>query len=323
MRRSRLAIAVLVAVAACVAGNAQATFPGSDGPIVFRADDFTTGLAGPLMRANPDGSDVTQIHHRHAYFSDFRADGQRIAVDIIQRDLDTHIAVLRPDGSDFHFVTSGRGVHDSPSWSPNGKRIAFNYSPRRLDDPRFKTRLWTIRANGTHMRRLPMSERGFDVEPKFSPDGRWVVFNRLRFPNGGFAQAVFIVSRKGNHRVRRLTPWAINAEHPTWSPDGDWIIYNTAPNGTIQVIRPNGEDRQTIVAEDVGFGGHKPWFSPEGEHILFMCENQGTLPEPPKDYNQDLCVMEADGDDIVNITETPDVQENYPAWGVAPDPNPD
>jgi len=315
MRRSPLPFAVLVVAIACAAGSAQATFPGSNGPIVFRADDFDTGLAGPLMRMEPDGSDVTQINRRHAYFSDFRADGQRIAIDIIQRDLDTHIATLRPDGSGFHVITSGRGVHDSPSWSPNGRRLVFNFSPDRLDDPDFETRLWTTRANGTHARRLPMSDRGFDVEPKFSPNGRWIAFDRLRFPDGGFTQATFIVSMKGKHRVRRLTPWHLDAEHPTWSPDSKWILFNTSPNGGIQAIRPNGEDRHTIRPATAGFGGHKPWFSPEGDGIVFMCENQGTLPEPPEDYNQDICVMDADGDDVENLTETEGVFENYPAWG--------
>ena len=315
MRRSSLPIAVLVVATACVAGSAQATFPGDDGPIVFRADDFDTGLAGPLKRMDPEGGNVTQINRRHAYFSDFRADGKRIAIDIIQRDLDTHIATLRPNGSGFRVITSGRGVHDAPSWSPNGRRLVFNFSPDRLDDPNFETRLRTIRADGTHARRLPMSDRGFDVEPKFSPNGRWIAFTRLRFPDGGFTQATFIVSTKGTHRVRRLTPWHLDAEHPTWSPDSKWILYNTSPNGGIQTIRPNGEDRRTIRPATAGFGGHKPWFSPMGDRIVFMCENQGTLPKPPEDYNQDICVMDADGGDVENLTETEGVYENYPAWG--------
>ena len=37
--------------------------------------------------------------------------------------------------------------------------------------------------------------------------------------------------------------------------------------------------------------------------------------EPPEDYNQDICVMDADGDDVENLTETEGVFENYPAWG--------
>jgi TolB protein len=319
MRRSALPIAAVIAATAFVAGGAQATFPGNDGPIVFRADNFDTGLPGPLMRMDPDGSDVTEINGRPAFFSDFRADGKRIAIDVVQQDFDSQIATLRPDGSDFEVITSGGGIHDSPSWSPNGRRIAFNYSRLTPDDPDFETRLWVVRANGRHAHRIPMSDRGFDVEPKFSPDGRWIAFNRLRFPDGGFTQASFVVSTKGKHRVHRLTPWRLNAEHPTWSPDSKWIVFNTSPNGGIQAIRPNGEDRHVVKPATAGAGGHKPWFSPEGDRIAFMCENQGTLPEPPNDYNQDICVMDADGDDVENLTETDGVFENYPAWGVAPE----
>ena len=80
-------------------------------------------------------------------------------------------------------------------------------------------------------------------------------------------------------------------------------------------MRPDGTDRHTIVPASEGFGGHKPWFSPDGTRILFMCENQGTLRKPPRDYNQDLCVMEADGDNIVNITNTPGRPGELPRLG--------
>ena len=56
----------------------------------------------------------------------------------------------------------------------------------------------------------------------------------------------------------------------------------------------------------------------DGSRILLMCENQGLLPDPPPDYNEDLCVMAADGSDLVNITNTPEVFENWPSWGPAP-----
>jgi hypothetical protein len=51
-----------------------------------------------------------------------------------------------------------------------------------------------------------------------------------------------------------------------------------------------------------------------------MCEKHGTLPEPPEGHNKDICVMNADGSDIVNLTSTPDVFENSPSWGPAPRP---
>jgi Tol biopolymer transport system component len=173
-----------------------------------------------------------------------------------------------------------------------------------------------MRADGSRQRPLPMSNPGFDVEPRWSPDGKWIAFDRLRIRGDEFSQAAFIVKARGG-RARRLTPWPENAEHPTWSPDSRWIIYNTSPNGTVKVVRPSGRDHRTIVREAKRFGGHKPQFSPDGRHILFMCENQGTLLKPPSDYDEDLCVMNADGSDVVNITNTPDTPENWPSWGSA------
>jgi hypothetical protein len=67
-----------------------------------------------------------------------------------------------------------------------------------------------------------------------------------------------------------------------------------------------------------GFGGHKPWFSPDGKSMLFVCENKGLLPDFPQDFNDDRCVMDTDGSDIVNLTNTTKIPENWPSWGPAP-----
>jgi Tol biopolymer transport system component len=209
-----------------------------------------------------------------------------------------------------------------PSWSPSGRRIVFDFSPEPDTTPGFETRLWTMRADGSEAKPLPMDQPGFDNEPKYSTNGRWVVFSRLRETDSGEEAALFIVRAKGGE-VRQLTPYGADTaheyvEHPTWSPDGRWILFDVAPDGTIQAIRPDGSDRHTIRPATEGFGGHKPWFSPDGLRILFMCENQGLLLDTPPDYNEDLCVMNADGSDVVNITNTSGINENWPSWGPAP-----
>ena len=240
------------------------------------------------------------------------------------------IATARPDGRGLRVITSGPGIHEIPSWSPSGRRIVFGYSPEAdPSTPGFETRLWTMRADGSRARALRMRRPGFDVEPKYSPNGRWIAFARLRPPRKKreLQTAIMIVRAKGG-RVRRLTPWRDYPdqptprdrypEHPTWSPDSRWILFNLAPDGTIQAMRPNGRDRHTILKATEGFGAHKPWYSPDGTRILFMCEKQGTLPKPPKDHNEDICVMNADGSNIVNLTNTPKIFENWPSWGPAP-----
>jgi TolB protein len=329
MRRGLLIGGLALIAAALVAPTAGATFPGANGPIAFRAVDLQTGFGAPLFRALPDGTQVTVINRRPGSFSDWRADGRRIAFDFVQADGDLQIATATPAGSGLHIVTSGTGIHEAPSWSPSGRRIVFDFSSETdSSKPSFQTRLWTMRADGTHARPLSMRRPGFDAEPRYSPDGRWIAFARLRPPTKKrqLQTALMIVPANGGH-VRRLTPWSDYPdqptpqdkypEHPVWSPDSHWILFNLGPNGTIQAMRANGGARRTILEATEGFGGHKPWYSPDGSRILFVCEKQGTLPEPPAGQNDDICVMDADGSHIVNLTNTTNTWENYPSWGPA------
>jgi Tol biopolymer transport system component len=297
-------------------GSVSATFPGSNGPILFRDDHPSSGIGYPLFRARPDGSQVRVLSKRSGLFTDWRPDGRRIAFDFFQRNGSEQIATMRRDGSDLKVITSGKGIHEVPSYSPNGQGLVFDASHQDPSSPSFRTHLWVMRADGSDPHRLAMASSGFDVEPRYAPNGHWVAFERLKpIPNGQL-QAAFLVSTRGNHRVHRLTPWSFGAEHPTWSPDSRWIIYNS-PEGTIQKIRPSGTGRHTIVAASKGFGGHKPWYSPDGTKILFMCDNRGTLPNPPKNFNQDICIMNADGSNIVHVIKTSNVLENWPSWGPA------
>ncbi|HEY3946144.1 MAG TPA: hypothetical protein VGL78_13030 [Solirubrobacteraceae bacterium] len=307
-------VAGLTAFVLGLVGSASATFPGSNGPILFRDDHPSSGIGNPLFRSRPDGGHLRTLSKRPGLFSDWRADGRRIAFDFFQRNGSEQIATMRRNGSDLHVITSGKGIHEVPSYSPSGRRLVFDASHQDPNSPSFRTHLWVMRADGSHAQRLAMANSGFDVEPRHAPNGRWIAFDRLKpIPNGQL-QAAFVVSTTGKHRVHRLTPWSFGAEHPTWSPDGRWILYNS-PEGTIQKIRPSGRGRHTIVTASTGFGGHKPWYSPDGRKILFMCDNRGTLPHPPKNFNQDICVMNADGSHIVHVIKTPNVLENWPSWG--------
>jgi hypothetical protein len=157
-----------------------------------------------------------------------------------------------------------------------------------------------------------LSRTGFDVEPKYSPNGRRIVFTRLRpaARDEDWQSAIMLVPAMGG-RVRQLTPWGSTRfgelpEHPTWSPDSRWIVFDTderiaaTDNGSIEAIRPDGRGRHTILPARERHGAHKPWFSRDGSSILFVCDNKGLLPDFPADFNDDLCLMDADGSNVVN-----------------------
>jgi TolB protein len=330
MHRTLPIAALTLLLAGSSAATAGATFPGENGPIAYRTLDPETGLGVPLFRTQPDGSGLSVLSKRPGYFSDWRADGGRVAFDFVEKDNDEQIATARPDGGDVRVITSGRGIQEAPSWSPSGNRIVFDHSPESdPSTPGFHTRLWTMRPDGSDARRLSMRRPGFDVEPKYSPNGRWIAFARLLPPTKKrqLLTAIMIVGAHGG-RVRRLTPWRAYpdqptphdayVEHPTWSPDSRWILFNVAPNGSIQVMRPNGRARHTIKAATDDFGGHKPQFSPDGRRIALMCENQGTQAAPPSDYDEDICVMDADGTNLIHLTNTQNSLENWPSWAPKP-----
>jgi Tol biopolymer transport system component len=247
MRRTVLLTALTTLIAGAAAGTAGATFPGTNGPILFRNVDFETGWGAPLLRALPDGTQMTRISRRPGGFSDWRADGRRIVFEFVQRDGDVQIATARPDERGLRVITSGQGIHEIPSWSPSGRRIVFGYSPEAdPSTPGFETRLWTMRADGSRARALRMRRPGFDVEPKYSPNGRWIAFARLRPPRKKreLQTAIMIVRAKGG-RVRRLTPWRDYPEQPplaTGTP-------STPPGrptaaGSSSTWRPTGRSRR-------------------------------------------------------------------------------
>lgn len=80
------------------------------------------------------------------------------------------IATMAADGSDVHVSTSEPGLHEVPTWSPDGTWLAYGHSPLPPDDPAVPTTLWRIDADGSNPR--PMGNpRSFDVEPRISPTG--------------------------------------------------------------------------------------------------------------------------------------------------------
>src|SRR5262245_43510560 len=118
---------VQVVLLALAAIPALATFPGENGRIAFGRRDPNIGDFD-LYTANSDGSDIQQLTFVPSFFSDWRADGNRIAFDFVDADGNEQIATINPDGSNQQQITFGPGIHEVPSWSPDGIHISLDYS---------------------------------------------------------------------------------------------------------------------------------------------------------------------------------------------------
>ena len=100
----------------------------------------------------------------------FSPDGSKIAF-TTDRDGQTQIYVMKPDGSEQKRLHVSQSNDEEPAWSPDGKWIAF-----RSDRDGKRSQLYVMKADGSDPRRLTNVESGGTMEPSWSPDGSAISF---------------------------------------------------------------------------------------------------------------------------------------------------
>ena len=113
---------------------------------------------------------------------------------------------MNRDGSGFKKVAEvpGKYACGSPSWSPDGKAIAFD-----AHGPNFSAQ-HTYIVNLENGKLIDLGAGGY---PSWSPDGQQVAFHRQG--------SIMVVDTDGSNEHVLLD----NATHPRWSPDGKRIAF--------------------------------------------------------------------------------------------------
>jgi Tol biopolymer transport system component len=228
------------------------------------------------------------------------------------------IFTIRADGTAVRQITHPEpgAVDDQPDWSPDGSLIAF-----RRCMPDMPCAIYTVRPNGSHLRRLsppcdtttPENPCVDEAEVAFMPDGHRVVFTRASgrvrdFPGGdSWIEHSDIVIRDltGRHTrvVVRSRPFSGDNIEVVASPDGRYLAFQRAnsplsePAGglAVFVVRTDGSHLRRITPWALRAGDHPDW-SPDGRWILFRSNvDQDFL-------NSQLYTVRPDGSRIRQIT---------------------
>lgn len=146
-------------------------------------------------------------------------------------------------------VTDGDWNDEQPSWSPDGRWIAF-VSDRERDrhQRQWRTDVWAVPSTGGRARKLTRS-RGAASYPTFSPDGRYIAFVGHESGEAGSATNahLLVVPAEGGRAPRSLSapidrsvvghPVAVSGRSFAWLPDGEGLVFLAGDRGTVALYR--------------------------------------------------------------------------------------
>lgn len=190
------------------------------------------------------------------------------------------IYVMDMDGFDPKPVTKNKSINLSPSWSPDGTRLAFTSFMKGNPD------LYIVTVGRKDYRRITSGST--NITPKWSPDGSTIAF--ASSVTG--VSNIYTISPSGGS-MHRVTQADVIDVSPTWSPDGSYLVFSSERAGGLHLYRSmsmsGGVQRLTFV----GYQNDMSDYSPMGDKIVFAGRSMGTF---------DIFIMNTDGSNIQRLT---------------------
>lgn len=246
-----------------------------------------------LFNMLPNGRDVNQLTfsygsnssatvvNTHPFYS---SNGKYIAFTSTRTKI-PNIFIMKSEGTEVRQVTNGNGSSEVPSFSPDGKTIAFSGT---RNGSSFE--IFTISVDGTNLKQLTFTNSTNDG-PKFTPDGKYIVFssdmNGCGTPRN---RDIYIMDALTGKNVRRITYGMDNRFSRSISPDGKKIVFSSTKNnvGNLYIVNINGKGLKKITnspGNGTGFsplpgwpvfnGAITPVWSPDGTCIAYADNSEG------------------------------------------------
>ena len=211
---------------------------------------------------------------------------------VSDRDGNFEIYTMNPDGSEQTRLTTSEGIERNPSWSPEGRRIAYDRH----------SYIYVLADDGSYDVRI--DNCFYDSQPSWSPDGTRHVLYRQ------FGKTPYLLTRDvdGTDEDRLEGP-AVTIGAPEWSPDGISIALENQVFGIddksysgIWVMDADGSNAHEVT--DSTNNDQDPSWHPSSERIVFASDRDGQL---------EIYSIGVDGNDLVRLTNN-QASDFDPAW---------
>jgi Tol biopolymer transport system component len=277
----------LLVTAGGATSNAQAAFPGGNGRLAFSAPGIVATVDQQLGDYHRLGDSSHCDADCQMRTPDWSPEGHRVVWANEGEDA-YRVMIADADGARRHVVFRG-GLITATAWSPDGHHIAFVRYRWPRSAPDYRSDIWVMRGNGTHLRQVTDTPRISEDEVDWSSRGLLV----FRASVGRFATHHYelYTMRPDGTRLRRLTDNSVADRHPEWSPDGGHLLF--VRDGAVWRMGARGRHTTRL-----GLGNSPAW-SPDGSHIAFV-------------YGGKILTMTADGGErtvLGNPSPNGDVQD--------------
>jgi TolB protein len=172
--------------------------------------------------------------------------------------------VMDADGSGVRKVFGSRKDRWNPSWSPDGRKIAYVQGEER------DSTIYTATIKGGLVEKLT---EGF--MPSWSPDGREIVFSAINV-NSSPLGVFNLRTRTKKVLLSNKIPWAV---FPAWSPRGNKIAFSQIDGrfnqgflgwtkANIYVVNRDGAGLHQIIKDETAVAMRPTW-SPDSDELIY------------------------------------------------------
>lgn len=204
---------------------------------------------------NVDGTDRRRIYDSSEWSIgrlDWSRDGRYIAFDgTIPFYSGTVLAIISVEGGEVRELLRGWPRFAlEPSWSPDGRRIAFTAVVEGQG-----RQLHVMKADGTEIKQIT-SDPGFWGGPRWSPRANTIAY----VSNRDGSIDIWRVESDGTNARRLTDATGASTAGPAWSPDGKRIAFHWSPNeGGAQIATASVDGSDVRYLDSPEFVSYVAW----------------------------------------------------------------
>ncbi len=176
------------------------------------------------------------------------------------------LVVADADGANAHVVVKSPGLLMSPSWSPDGEKLAY------VEYDGNQSRIY-IQNVATGQRKSVLAHPGVNSAPEFSPDGKTLAVALTSSPGN---LDIYLLNLASGH-LRRLTRSPAIDTGPAWMPNGQALVFTSDRGGSPQIyeVPVSGGNPQRLTWNG-NYNAHAA-VAPDGKSIALVQREHGKL----------------------------------------------